>query len=515
MKNKLISISVILTLIFTMIISVDAAAPSPRVDLNDYEITTADKNNVYVSGTVNMAKGQNIGLFDSAGKTPLSYTTVKNAGSSASFKIQVPAAFLKDGTNTFKVISLPVRGVLNASSPKTLTVKIGNSKQNQTITANDITVKVNEKKNLNARASSGLSLTYKPDNNGIATVDTNGNVIGRSVGQTKVTITQAGNASYNSVSKVITITVVSSASLNTPSLKGKSLYNNKVELSWPAISSATSYEVYCNDKKIATVKTNSYRHTKLKKNTTYKYKIRAIGASNKISNYSNVLVLKTKYREPVLLMVDNRSDNKRVPKAFKKYAGIKVVTVFSYDAIDPSKYDGLIIPGGNNITPSLYGEKKHPSTFNTNKNTDKLQIEAVKRFAAAKKPVLGLCRGNQIINVAFGGTIKQNLNLKNKKTVYHKKYHKVTNKKGYWMYSLFGKTKKTYQYHHQCVGKLGKGLVATSYSKGYKYKHIESIQHKTLPIYGIQWHPDSKIKETKSQKVFTGFKKICLDNMAK
>ena len=83
------------------------------------------------------------------------------------------------------------------------------------------------------------------------------------------------------------------------------------------------------------------------------------------------------------------------------------------------------------------------------------------------------------------------------------------------MYSLFGKTKKTYQYHHQCVGKLGKGLVATSYSKGYKYKHIESIQHKTLPIYGIQWHPDSKIKETKSQKVFTGFKKICLDNMAK
>ena len=64
MKNKLILISVILTLIFTMIIMVDAAAPSPRVDLNDYELTTTNTSNVYVSGTVNIAKGQNIGLFE-------------------------------------------------------------------------------------------------------------------------------------------------------------------------------------------------------------------------------------------------------------------------------------------------------------------------------------------------------------------------------------------------------------------------------------------------------------------
>jgi hypothetical protein len=122
-----------------MIITVDAASPSRRLDLNDYELTVTNTSNVYVSGVVSIARGQNIALFDSTGKVPLSYTTVKDTGSQSSFKITVPSVFLKDGTNTFKVISLPVRGALNASSPKTLTVKIGTSKQNQTITANDIT----------------------------------------------------------------------------------------------------------------------------------------------------------------------------------------------------------------------------------------------------------------------------------------------------------------------------------------------------------------------------------------
>ena len=207
MKNKLISVSIILVLIFTMIISVDAAAPSPRVDLNDYELTVTNTINVYVSGTVSMAKGQNIALFDSAGKIPLSYTTVKDTGSQSSFKIQVPATFLKEGTNTFKVISLPVRGKLNASSPKTFTVKVSSSKKDQIITASDLTIKVNEKKKIGASVNSGLPLTYTPENQGIVTVDTNGIVVGRAEGKTRITINQAGNNEYKAVSKTINVTV--------------------------------------------------------------------------------------------------------------------------------------------------------------------------------------------------------------------------------------------------------------------------------------------------------------------
>jgi len=207
MKNKLISVSIILVLIFTMIISVDAASPSPRVDLNDYELTVTDTSNVYVNGTVSIAKGQNIALFDSTGKIPLSYTTVKDTGSQSSFKIKVPAVFLKEGTNTFKVISLPVRGKLNASSPKTFNVKVNSSKKDQIITASDLTIKVNEKKKIGASVNSGLPLTYMPENQGIVTVDLNGTVVGRAEGRTRITISQAGNNEYKAVSKIINVTV--------------------------------------------------------------------------------------------------------------------------------------------------------------------------------------------------------------------------------------------------------------------------------------------------------------------
>ena len=217
MKNKIISISIIFIFLFTALISVDAAAPSPRVNLNDYEITASDKNAVYLSGTVTICAGQNIGLFDSTGKIPYNYVTVSNTNSQGSFKIQVPSIYLKEGTNTFKIISLPVRGVLNASMPKTVTVTINTpaSKQDQIITANNLTLKVKEKKNLNAKVNSGLPLTYVSTDPNVATVAADGTVYGNNVGSTSITITQAGNDKYNPASKHITITVSDAASSTT------------------------------------------------------------------------------------------------------------------------------------------------------------------------------------------------------------------------------------------------------------------------------------------------------------
>lgn len=228
MKNKLISISTIFIVLFTSLITVDAASPSPRVDLSDYEITASDKNAVYISGTVSMCEGQNIGLFDSTRTTPLSYTTVGTTHSSGSFKIKVPAIFLKDGTNTFKIISLPVRGKLNASSPKTVTVtiKTSASKQDQVITAGNLTLKVKEKKNLNAKVDSGLPLTYVSTDPNVATVAVDGTAYGNSVGTTTIIINQAGNDKYKPVSKHITITVKDAASSTTTKNTYTIIYNS-------------------------------------------------------------------------------------------------------------------------------------------------------------------------------------------------------------------------------------------------------------------------------------------------
>ena len=205
-----------------------------------------------------------------------------------------------------------------------------------------------------------------------------------------------------------------------------------------------------------------------------------------------------------LLMVDNSFDGWRLARCFRK-VGVKVTTVYSYKKIKPKKYDGLILPGGTDIDPALFHQKRNVMTFGVNRKKDKLQITAVKRFAKAGKPILGICRGCQVINVALGGSLNQHISR-------HTGFRTVRNVEGYWMYNLYGATESTYHSHHQVVSELGKNLVATSYDNG--SGHIESIQHKSLPIYGIQWHPDMRMGK-RGKKVFKAFKKICKENRDK
>ena len=221
MKNKLISINIILIFLFTSLISTNAIAATPRIDLDEYQIEVTDINNVFVTGTVTLAKGQQIGIYNSSGTILLNWTSVANSGDEEDFKIQIFARDLKEGTNTFKVKSLPLKNVINSSNPKTVTinVKSQSSKKDQTITARDLTLYVGGKNNLNAKASSGLSLTYTSSDTSIATVDAIGNVIGRKAGKTKVTIKQSGNDKYNPVTKTVNITVKDKSTPTPPTTK--------------------------------------------------------------------------------------------------------------------------------------------------------------------------------------------------------------------------------------------------------------------------------------------------------
>ena len=231
MKNKLISISILLIFVFTSLLSVEAIAPTPRVDLDEYQIESTDINNIYVTGTVTIGLGQLIGIYDSSGTILYNYKQVSNSGDEEDFKIQIPKTYLKEGTNTFKVKSIALKGVINSSNPKTVTVKIKSQtvKKDQTITANNLELYVGETKNLNAKASSGLTLTYTSSNTNIATVDSNGNIVGRNAGTAKITINQAGNNEYNSASKSITVTV-KEKSTPTPTKKDQTITAKDITL---------------------------------------------------------------------------------------------------------------------------------------------------------------------------------------------------------------------------------------------------------------------------------------------
>ena len=213
MKNKILSTLILFIFLFTSLVSVNAIAPTPRIDLDEYQIVTNDKNNVYVTGTLSVSVGQDIGVYDSNGRIMYNSVIATNTNSKSSFKLKVPSRYINDGVNTFKIKSTPIKNVINGSNPKTLTVTIkDNSQISQTITASNLTLKVGEKKNLNASASSGLPLTYKVSDSNIAVVDAKGVVTGKLEGSTTVVINQAGNTQYKPVSKTITITVKNSGS---------------------------------------------------------------------------------------------------------------------------------------------------------------------------------------------------------------------------------------------------------------------------------------------------------------
>ena len=183
-------------------------------------------------------------------------------------------------------------------------------------------------------------------------------------------------------------------------------------------------------------------------------------------------------------------------------AGCTPVVVRSVK-VNIKKYDGMAIPGGGDVTPKMYKAKRNPNTYGTSLKRDRLQTRLVRKFAKANKPVLGVCRGNQVINVAFGGTLKQHI------PGWHRGSRTVKIKKGTWLYKTYGKSESVSHYHHQCVKRLGKGLIATQWDKSSGL--IEAIQHKKYPVWGVQWHPDHM--GGRGLKVAKKFRRECLKRM--
>ena len=168
-------------------------------------------------------------------------------------------------------------------------------------------------------------------------------------------------------------------------------------------------------------------------------------------------------------------------------AGVGLEPVVTLDPAEAGTLDGLLLPGGGDIEPALYGEENQGSA-NIDRELDEAQLAMTDAFLRAGKPVLAICKGMQTVNVYFGGGIIQHLAT----TPLHRAeetdaVHLCLSLPGSEMEKLYGRRYMVNSLHHQAVGRLGRDLAAVSFSPD---GAVEALEHRSLPILAVQWHPE-------------------------
>lgn len=167
-----------------------------------------------------------------------------------------------------------------------------------------------------------------------------------------------------------------------------------------------------------------------------------------------------------------------------------------------STLDGVVLSGGGDVDPSRYGRDRHAATDGVSQERDDLEFRV---FAAARErglPVLGICRGHQVINVAMGGTLVQDIPDERPSASQHRQHlagldlkrddvsHPVDLAAGCRLAEIYGATSvMTNSYHHQAVDDIAPGVVVTGRAAD---GTIESFEAPDEPfLVAMQWHPET------------------------
>ncbi|MGO0063431.1 gamma-glutamyl-gamma-aminobutyrate hydrolase family protein [Brevibacillus fluminis] len=173
--------------------------------------------------------------------------------------------------------------------------------------------------------------------------------------------------------------------------------------------------------------------------------------------------------------------------------------------------DGLVVSGGGDVDPRSYGEENSGQSYDVNEKADEFEIALLREAAARRLPVLGICRGFQMMQVAFGGAMHQDLhsvypahpkNQGDAETILAQR-HPVKLAEGSWLARAYGTTERIVNtIHHQCVRVLGDGFKPVGWSED---GIVEAVEAQTQwQAIGVQWHPE-KLKNEAELGLFRAF----------
>lgn len=182
-----------------------------------------------------------------------------------------------------------------------------------------------------------------------------------------------------------------------------------------------------------------------------------------------------------------------------------------------SLLDGLLLSGGADINPFLYGQDFKRNIGIVSPERDEYEMIILEEFLKTKKPILGICRGHQLLNVYFKGTLFQDIKYYKESVLNHRQERypdlathqiNIIDKENI-LFELYGEKIMVNSFHHQIIDKLGEGLSVIARANDNVIEAIQMKSHKFL--YGIQWHPEMMVARgnREMEKIFKKFLDSC------
>jgi putative glutamine amidotransferase len=167
-------------------------------------------------------------------------------------------------------------------------------------------------------------------------------------------------------------------------------------------------------------------------------------------------------------------------------------------------FDGLLITGGSDIDPDTYGGDGHPSIEKTDPQRDAMELRLLEHAHEQRLPIMGICRGMQLINLYFGGTLHPHIHDFELETAHPHTplpLKEVTIDGETRLHDILGQPSlRVNALHHQAVDQPGKGMRVAAHDAN---KIVQAIEHTELPfVMGLQWHPEFMPYAWHSRKLF-------------